>query len=145
VDTKKTPVAGGVYRLAFPAAGIEYHAMSSLFGWFRRSSPAPSWIEAHDLAKRLSADVALLVLDVRGPEEFIGPLGHITGAMNLPLDELPGHLTELTDDGRPIVVVCKTDRRSSVAAQCLRDAGSPSVSVLRGGMEQWRALGLPVA
>jgi rhodanese-related sulfurtransferase len=63
--------------------------------------------------------------------------------MNIPLDDLPAHLTELADETRPIVVVCKTDRRSSLAAQRLREAGMPSVSVLRGGMERWRALGLP--
>jgi rhodanese-related sulfurtransferase len=54
-------------------------------------------------------------------------------------------LIQLVDDSRPIVVVCKTDRRSSMAAERLREAGSSNVSVLRGGMEQWRALGLPVA
>src|SRR4029077_8978328 len=98
--------------------------------------------EAQDLARQLSAGSAVFILDVRGRDEFTGPLGHISGAMNLPLDELPKHLTELSGESRPIVVVCKTDRRSSMAAERLREAGSSSVSVLRGGMEQWRALGL---
>jgi rhodanese-related sulfurtransferase len=54
-------------------------------------------------------------------------------------------LIQLVDDSRPIVVVCKTDRRSLMAAERLREAESSNLSVLRGGMEQWRALGLPVA
>jgi len=41
------------------------------------------------------------------------------------------------------VVVCKTDRRSSIAADQLRKAGVADVSVLRGGMESWQELGLP--
>ena len=93
----------------------------------------------------MPGDASPLVFDVRGPDEFDGPLGHITGAINLPLNELPARLTELVYQSRPIVVVCKTDRRSSMAAQQLRKAGIPNVSVLRGGIEQWRAESLPVS
>ena len=119
--------------------------MITFLSRLRRSPRAPAWIEAGDLARRVSTDAAVLVLDVRGPDEFTGPLSHITGAVNLPLNELPGHLVQLVNESQPIVVVCKTDRRSSMAAERLREGGSSSVSVLRGGMEQWRALGLPVA
>jgi rhodanese-related sulfurtransferase len=85
----------------------------------------------------------LVVLDVRGPDEFSGPLGHIREAKNMPLDELSAHLPDLVRDNRPVVVVCKTDRRSSMAAQQLQQAGMADVSVLHGGMERWRVLGLP--
>jgi 3-mercaptopyruvate sulfurtransferase SseA len=37
------------------------------------------------LAARLEQDGVPLVLDVRGPVEFNGPLGHIREAMNMPL------------------------------------------------------------
>jgi rhodanese-related sulfurtransferase len=80
---------------------------------------------------------------VRGPDEFSGPLGHIPEATNLPLIELSAHLHDLVRENRPVVVVCKTDRRSSMVAQQLQDAGLSDVSVLRGGMEWWRVLGLP--
>jgi rhodanese-related sulfurtransferase len=52
--------------------------------------------------------------------------------MNVPFNELPGRLTEFIHQARPVVVVCKTDRRSLMAAQQLRKAGMPNVSVLRG-------------
>jgi rhodanese-related sulfurtransferase len=119
--------------------------MNAFFRWLRRASPATPWIDAPALATRLGADDPLVVLDVRGPDEFTGPLGHIAGAVNVPLNELPTHLADLTRRGRPIVVVCKTDRRSSTAVQQLRAAGLARVSVLRGGMEGWQALDLPVA
>jgi rhodanese-related sulfurtransferase len=118
--------------------------MNAFFRWFRRASPAPAWTEAGDLAFRLSGDPCPVVLDVRGPDEFEGPLGHIAGAMNVPLNELAAHLSGLGRQDRPIVVVCKTDRRSAMAAQQLREAGIPNVSVLRGGMEEWRASSLPI-
>jgi rhodanese-related sulfurtransferase len=111
--------------------------------WFRRAPPAPSWIEPEALVTRLEQDPALLVLDVRGPDEFGGPLGHIREAKNVPLDQLPPRLPDLVRAKRPVVVVCKTDRRSSVAAQQLQQAGIEDVAVLRGGMARWRVLGLP--
>jgi rhodanese-related sulfurtransferase len=44
----------------------------------------------------------------------------------------------------PLVVVCRTDKRSASAAALLRDAGFRDVQVLRGGMERWNRHGLPV-
>ncbi len=95
------------------------------------------------MAGKLGAYDAPLVLDVRGPDEFIGPLGHIAGACNLPLPDLAARMDEVTGTGRPIVVVCKTDRRSATAASQLLAGGAADVSVLRGGMETWNRLGLP--
>jgi rhodanese-related sulfurtransferase len=92
---------------------------------------------------RLEREDTPIILDVRGPDEFTGPLGHIREALNMPLIELPAHLPALVRENRPVVVVCKTDRRSSMAAQQLQKAGLSDVSVLRGGMEQWQVLGLP--
>ena len=97
------------------------------------------------LATRLEEGAGLIILDVRGPDEFTGPLGHIREAKNVPLNELLAHLPDLVRDDLPVVVVCKTDRRSSMAAQQLRQAGMAEVSVLRGGMERWREIGLPAS
>jgi rhodanese-related sulfurtransferase len=44
----------------------------------------------------------------------------------------------------PIVLVCRTDKRSAAAARTLRAAGFTQISVLRHGMEQWNEAGLPV-
>ena len=116
--------------------------MKLLSRWFRHGSMSSSCIEPAALATRLERDDAPLILDVRGPDEFTGPLGHIRAATNVPLIELPAHLHDLVRENRPVVVVCKKDRRSSMAAQQQQDAGLSDVSVLRGGMERWRVLGL---
>jgi uncharacterized membrane protein YdjX (TVP38/TMEM64 family) len=102
------------------------------------------WIDADTLVQRLGKDL-MAVVDVRGPEEFSGPLGHINTALNLPLDELSNRLTEIEAfQEQPVVLVCKTDKRSAVAATVLGNEGFRDVSILRGGMEQWNRAGKPV-
>ena len=104
-----------------------------------------AWVETDNLKRRLDRSGAVTVIDVRGPDEFAGPLGHIADALNLPLSELPSRLSEINAlKDRPVVVVCRTDKRSAVAAQTLRAAGFKQVSVLRRGMEQWNEAGFPV-
>jgi uncharacterized membrane protein YdjX (TVP38/TMEM64 family)/rhodanese-related sulfurtransferase len=110
-----------------------------------RFRPPVSWIEVGDLKRRLDGGEALTVVDVRGTDEFVGPLGHIASARNIPVASLSGRLAELAGlEREPVVLVCRTDKRSAVAAQTLRAAGFGNVSVLRRGMEQWNDAGLPV-
>jgi rhodanese-related sulfurtransferase len=104
-----------------------------------------AWIEAPELKGRLDHGEAMTILDVRGPDEFTGPLGHIATARNIPVAELAGRLTELAGlEEEPIVLVCRTDKRSATAARSLRAAGFARVSVLRRGMEQWNEMSYAV-
>jgi len=103
------------------------------------------WIEADELRRRMDGAPGQTVIDVRGPDEFTGPLGHIVGAGNLPVDQLPARLTEINAlKDKPVTLVCLTDKRSASAAVLLCDAGFGDVSVLRGGMKEWNRNGLPV-
>jgi rhodanese-related sulfurtransferase len=61
----------------------------------------------------------------------------------IPLDQLPARLGELPT-GREIVTVCKKGMRSYNAAAWLKQQGRNAVS-MAGGMDQWRALGLPIS
>lgn len=115
-------------------------SLSSLFG----RKPDPHWVEPHELDAALAGSGAPLVVDVRSPAEFAGPLGHIAAAVNIPLDVFADRAAEVTDAARPVVLVCHTDRRSSAAAQHLRGLGLTEVAVLRGGMTAWTGAGLPV-
>jgi uncharacterized membrane protein YdjX (TVP38/TMEM64 family)/rhodanese-related sulfurtransferase len=90
-----------------------------------------------DLKASLASDQRPLILDVRDPDEFDGPLGHIDGAINVPLGRLSTVRPELSGRTRPVVVVCRTDKRSAEAAAILRAGGVQNVKVLRGGMEAW--------
>jgi len=80
------------------------------------------------------------ILDVREPEEFTGPLGHIRGAVLIPLGELAERAGQLARD-RPIVTVCRAGSRSAQATVILREAGFSDVANLAGGMLRWRAEG----
>lgn len=78
-----------------------------------------------------------LVVDVRLPEEFV--LGHIPGAINVPVDRLPGH--EFPPG--PILTVCSMGNRSWRAAGLLASAGREALSI-QGGTKAWAAAGFPV-
>jgi rhodanese-related sulfurtransferase len=109
---------------------------------FRRPPLEPTRLEVEQLQQRLAGSAAPLILDVRGPDEFDGPLGHIADARNIPLSELGAHQAELAAAGRPLVCVCLTDKRSAAAAAQLIASGLTGVAVLRGGMKAWREAGL---
>ncbi len=75
-------------------------------------------------ARALVAAGAAL-LDVRTPEEFRE--GHVPGARNIPVQELPRRLAEVGPPGTPVVVYCRAGARAESAAQLLRGAGYPQV------------------
>jgi ArsR family transcriptional regulator len=82
------------------------------------------------------------VLDVRPADEFA--LGHLPGALNIPLNELKARLTEL-DPGREIVAYCRGAYcvLSFEAVSALRARGF-KVRRLEEGFPEWKAAGLPL-
>jgi glyoxylase-like metal-dependent hydrolase (beta-lactamase superfamily II)/rhodanese-related sulfurtransferase len=97
------------------------------------------------LASRLGAAPRPLVLDVREPEEFVGELGHVEGAILVPLDALQHRLPKLAGYlDREVVVVCRAGARSATAGAILARAGFRRVQNLAGGMLAWISAGLPV-
>ena len=105
----------------------------------RATTETVTWLEMDELSALLTLPSPPRVVDVRGPGEFTGPLGHIEDAENIPLDQIPGRTEELLSEQRPVVLVCHTDRRSAAAAEHLRRAGGTDIAVLRGGMVAWSA------
>jgi len=109
----------------------------------RTPTETMTWVETDELSRLLNSASPPLVIDVRRPDEFTGPLGHIQEARNIPLDLLPARTADLLGEQRPLVLVCHTDRRSAAAAEHLRRAGGSDLAVLRGGMVSWRARSMP--
>jgi rhodanese-related sulfurtransferase len=99
-----------------------------------------------ELKQRLDTGENLLLLDVRSVGDFTGEQGHIPEATNIPLEELPDRLSELAAfEELPIFIVCRTDRRSTQAAQLLAREGFADVHVTKGGMTAWNQAGFVVA
>jgi glyoxylase-like metal-dependent hydrolase (beta-lactamase superfamily II)/rhodanese-related sulfurtransferase len=90
----------------------------------------PNWLEEH------LRDVQ--IVDVREPDEFNGPLGHVPGAKLVPIGTLADRAATLNKD-QPVVVVCRSGARSAQATLMLGKAGFDKVANLSGGMLRWRA------
>jgi uncharacterized membrane protein YdjX (TVP38/TMEM64 family)/rhodanese-related sulfurtransferase len=141
----RTAAAGDSSALRYGLLGFGGLAMIAflprLFRRFRAREPA--WIDTTELQRHLAAgDVALV--DVRQPDEYTAPPGHLPGAINVSLADVGRHSAELAARKCPVVIVCKTDRRSAKAATELLAAGLTDVSVLRGGTDAWHRQGLPL-
>lgn len=85
---------------------------------------------------------AVTVLDVRPPDEFA--LGHVPGAVNVPLRTLKERLGEINPD-REIVAYCRGEYcvLSFEAVALLRARGFKARR-LEEGLPEWRAAGMPV-
>lgn len=118
--------------------------LDRVIGWFGAEAIAPAAIEG---IRQIEADELAIVaattaiLDVRNPAEFAA--GHLAGAVNIPLGELPRRLAEVTTD-RPLVVHCAAGARSAIAASVLAKAGIADFRNLAGGFNAWAARGLPI-
>jgi rhodanese-related sulfurtransferase len=100
-------------------------------------------IKAPELAARIEAGKAPVILDVRSTDEFAK--GHIPGAVNVPFNKLADELAGLklpTSD--EIVVHCEHGGRAAKAEAVLREAGYTNARDLTGHMDEWRSGGFPV-
>lgn len=86
---------------------------------------------------------AARVIDVRDPREFTGELGHLQGAELVPLATLASAASRWPR-GEPLVLVCRSGRRSEQAAHVLTAAGFRRVMNMVGGMLAWSRAQLPV-
>jgi glyoxylase-like metal-dependent hydrolase (beta-lactamase superfamily II)/rhodanese-related sulfurtransferase len=90
-------------------------------------------IDPHAL-EETSAEVQ--IVDVREPSEYNGPIGHIKGALLIPLGELAARANELARE-RPVVAVCRSGARSAQACVILQRMGFRDLANLAG----WAAIG----
>ena len=79
----------------------------------------------------------IMLPDVRQSDEFTAPLGNLPHAINVPLPELTGRMSELIERKPPIVVVCRADRHSARAGAELLAFGFRDVAVLRRRHRWW--------
>ncbi len=119
--------------------------------WFKRLRQRPTapesgvTLDAEEIDRKLRQGGDVTILDVRLSKDLDGPLGRIEGSIPIPLEQLPHRVAELSAyRDRPIVTVCRAEKRSGQAATFLRSAGFSDVRALPGGMEGWVKKGFPI-
>ncbi len=105
------------------------------------AAPAPS-VAGRELWEELRGQAPPLVVDVREPREF--RQGHVPGAISLPLGEILVREARLPRD-RPIVLTCRSGRRSARAAAVLAPQGYANLRILAGGLLAWEGQNLLTA
>jgi rhodanese-related sulfurtransferase len=84
------------------------------------------------------------VLDVRENDEWAA--GHVEGALHIPMSDFVGRfgeLTEASEDGRRVHVMCRVGGRSAQVTQYLVQQGIDAVNI-DGGMQAWDGAGRPM-
>jgi hydroxyacylglutathione hydrolase len=93
-------------------------------------------MSAAELHARLDRSERPQVVDVRTRREWQG--GHIDGAVNVPVGDLPQRASELPRDAA-VAVICEGGFRSSLASSLLERAGMKDIINVTDGMAAFRA------
>jgi uncharacterized membrane protein YdjX (TVP38/TMEM64 family) len=64
----------------------------------------PRFIDPDELKRRLDSGEQLALIDVRTPDEFLGPLGHIVSAENIPVVQLHGEIGKIKESREKLLV-----------------------------------------
>ncbi|MCB0697747.1 MAG: rhodanese-like domain-containing protein [Chitinophagaceae bacterium] len=75
--------------------------------------------------KEIIKQEGTVIIDVRSPMEFSG--GSVADSINIPLQELPGRISELKQQTGNIVLCCASGGRSGIATQLLQGQGFSNV------------------
>lgn len=113
-----------------------------MFGLFKPQTPITNLTPA-EVHKGLQTKTVLLI-DVREPAEFRAE--HIKGAINLPLSSLSSEALATVTAGageRTVVMQCLAGGRSAQGVKACRDFGAQLDHHLQGGLNAWKAAGLP--
>jgi hypothetical protein len=97
-------VTGGFDLLAEAVLGAGLFAALILLSSFVRRSRPSAAIAPGELEERLSRLDPPLVLDVRTADEYAGELGHIEGALLIPVGDLEARLEEIASDRTRLLV-----------------------------------------
>ncbi|HBX37074.1 MBL fold metallo-hydrolase [Pseudohongiella sp. SYSU M77423] len=76
---------------------------------------------------------SVTIIDVREAEEVEQDISILSNAISIPLNQLRDRLSEIPGD-KPIVTLCRSGKRSSLAYSILKSAGFDKVANIRGGI-----------
>jgi len=109
--------------------------------WQRVIGPKMSGVKSMNAAAYMQMrNQPHTLIDVRQQGEWES--GHAAKAMHIPLGEIKQRMGEIAKD-KPVIVICASGTRSSMAATALANAGFGEVYNFSGGMGAWSSAGLP--
>ncbi|MFA5007039.1 MAG: rhodanese-like domain-containing protein [Candidatus Izemoplasmatales bacterium] len=116
-----------ILTLLFLAVGLTLAACTA--------DASPKTISAKTGRDMMAADAAVVLVDVRTPEEYAA--GHIPGALLIPLSDLEDDAAAmLPDKDAEIIVYCRSGNRSAQAADLLDGLGYARIYDM-GGIIDW--------
>lgn len=113
----------------------------SLFSGFISDSPATEktrvrWIGVDQINKIIEEQKPVIV-DLRTPAEY--ERGHISGALNVPIETLRSNRSALDIyKENPVLLYCRTINKADLAIWFLENRGFKSIYALKGGYEAYR-------
>jgi len=118
------------------AAGLRSVGFLELAGYVT-AVPATERLEPIEIdeAERLLGDGTVQVLDVREKSER--DEAYIPGSVHIPFRLLRESGPDGLDTARPVVTICESGMRASIAASVLTAAGVEARPVLHGGVDDW--------
>lgn len=138
-EAELTEAVGRLHRVGYAVAGtLRWEA------WQAAGKPIATTevLEPRKLHESVQKGEGPLIVDVRLPAEWMAVrIGQI---VNLPLDKLAALAPVKLDRNEPIVAVCNSAFRSSLAVGVLERLGFRKAMSLAGGTEAWVEAGLPV-
>jgi rhodanese-related sulfurtransferase len=109
------------------AAGTARAAEQGSNGEATGAGVAPGVVDGPTARKLVASGVK--VVDVRTPAEFA--TGHVPGALNIPHDQMEARHGEIGPPSTPVLLYCKSGRRTEVAEHVLREKGFSTIYDLR--------------
>jgi len=102
-------------------------------------------MDVESVKQKLDSDTDVLLLDVRSAEDYVGEQGHVKGSILISLEELAKRLSEIEKfNAKTVMIISRTDRDSTKAAQILVKHGFVDVHVVKQGMTAWNLKGYSV-
>src|SRR5690242_3210064 len=95
---------------------------------------APGQVDGATAHKLVASGVK--VVDVRTPAEF--EAGHVPGALNIPHDQMAARHAEIGPPSTPVLLYCKSGRRTDIAARALREKGFSTIYDMQS-YDRWTA------
>ncbi len=130
---------------AISTAIIEDQALFDMLNGFLANLPEGFYaVKSDKLAEELAGADLPVIIDVRSKGEWDKD-GNIEGSINVPFSDLFTSLDQIpADKDARIIVLCASGHRGGITMMALRLMGYTDVINLNGGLNAWKAAGMPV-